>query len=103
MDELAVPIGGGGDASSESRTDELDELGRELLESTARLVEIPSVSFHEQAIADVLEEQLSGFDHLRVGAVTTTSSRSLSSTDRKESSSLAISTPCRGTRRATRS
>jgi succinyl-diaminopimelate desuccinylase len=47
-------------------TDELSELGQELVEATGRLVAIPSVSFHEQAIADELHEQLSRHRHLHL-------------------------------------
>ena len=47
-------------------SDELRELGQQLLEATGRLVAIPSVSFNEQAIADELHEQLSHHSHLEI-------------------------------------
>jgi succinyl-diaminopimelate desuccinylase len=45
------------------------DLEKELLEATARLVAIPSVSFDEQAIADEIEGQLRAHTHLRVERV----------------------------------
>ena len=47
-------------------TDELSELGQQLVEATGRLVAIPSVSFNEHAIADELHEQLSHHRHLEI-------------------------------------
>ena len=67
MAETAAPIE---DPEPDPRTslltDELSELGQELVEATGRLVAIPSVSFHEQAIADELHEQLSSHRHLHL-------------------------------------
>jgi len=51
------------------QTDELRGLGLNLVEATGRLVGIPSVSFHEQAIADELYEQLLRHRHLDVERV----------------------------------
>jgi succinyl-diaminopimelate desuccinylase len=48
---------------------EIGELGNLLLDATKRLVEVPSVSLDEHALADVIEEQLSRHAHLRVDRV----------------------------------
>jgi succinyl-diaminopimelate desuccinylase len=57
------------DRRTSLQTEELRELGLQLLEATGRLVGIPSVSFHEKEIADELYTQLSHHGHLELERV----------------------------------